>query len=70
MSSGREDDDYRLVTDTEEGKGVVLNNLGAYPTCCVELTLDGLSVNTVLQSQVGVASRDHMTSCDSHVILS
>ena len=55
MSSGREDDDYRLITDTEEGRSVELNNPGAYPTCCVELSLDGLSVNTVLQSQVGVA---------------
>jgi DNA polymerase epsilon subunit 1 len=48
---GREDDDYRLITDTEEGRSVELNSPGAYPTCCVELSLDGLSVNTVLQSQ-------------------
>lgn len=49
--SGREDDDYRLITDTEEGRSIELNGPAAYPTCCVELTLDGLSVNTVLQSQ-------------------
>ena len=49
--TGREDDDYRLITDTEEGRSIELNSPGAYPTCCVELTLDGLSINTVLQSQ-------------------
>ena len=27
-----------------------MNNPGAYPTCCVELSLDGLAVNTILQS--------------------
>ena len=54
MSPGREEDDCRLVMDTEEGRSIELNSPGAYPTCCVELTLDGLSVNTVLQSQVGV----------------
>ena len=37
--------------DMEEGRSIELNSPGAYPTCCVELTLDGLSVNTVLQSQ-------------------
>lgn len=56
MTIGREEDDCRLVMDTEEGRSIVLNSPGAYPTCCVELTLDGLSVNTVLQSQVGVVT--------------
>lgn len=37
--------------DMEEGRSIELNSPGAYPTCCVELTLDGLTVNTVLQSQ-------------------
>ena len=48
---GREDDDHRLMTDAEEGRSIELNNSGAYPTCCVQLSLDGLAVNTVLQSQ-------------------
>ena len=48
--SGREDDDHRLITDAEEGRSLEINNPGAYPTCCVELSLDGLAVNTVLQS--------------------
>ena len=56
MSSGREDDDYRLITDTEERRSVELNVPGVYPTVCMELSLDGLAVNTVLQSQVGMAS--------------
>ena len=47
---GREDDDHRLITDAEEGRSLEINNPGAYPTCCVELSLDGLAVNTVLQS--------------------
>ena len=48
--SGREDDDHRLITDAEEGRSLEINNPGAYPTCCIELSLDGLAVNTVLQS--------------------
>ena len=47
---GHEDDDYRLMTDVEEGRSVELNAPGAYPACCIQLSLDGLSVNTVLQS--------------------
>ena len=49
--TGREDDDHRLITDAEEGRSIEINNPGAYPTCCVQLSLDGLAVNTVLQSQ-------------------
>jgi len=48
---GREDDDHRLMTDAEEGRSIEINNSGAYPTCCIQLSLDGLAVNTVLQSQ-------------------
>ena len=48
---GQEDDDLRLMTDAEEGRSIEINNLGAYPTCCIQLSLDGLAVNTVLQSQ-------------------
>ena len=36
--------------DSEEGRSIEINNLGAYPTCCIELSLDNLAVNTVLQS--------------------
>ncbi len=39
------------MTDAEEGRSIELNTPGAYPTCCIQLSLDGLSVNTVLQSQ-------------------
>ena len=38
------------MTDTEEGRSVEINAPGAYPTCCVQLSLHGLAVNTVLQS--------------------
>lgn len=38
------------MTDVEEGRSVELNAPGAYPACCIQLSLDGLSVNTVLQS--------------------
>ncbi len=38
------------MTDTEEGRSIKLNCPGAYPTCCIELSLDGLAVNSVLQS--------------------
>lgn len=33
----------------EEGS-IEMNTPGTYPTCCVQLCLDGLAVNTVLQS--------------------
>ena len=39
------------MADAEEGKSIEINNPGAYPTCCIQLSLDGLAVNTVLQSQ-------------------
>lgn len=38
------------MSDTEEGRSVEINNPGAYPTCCIQLSLDGLAVNAVLQS--------------------
>lgn len=38
------------MTDAEEGRSIEINNPGAYPTCCVQLSLDGLAVNAVLQS--------------------
>lgn len=33
----------------EEDSTVEVNSSGAYPTVCVELSLDGLAVNSVLQ---------------------
>lgn len=36
--------------DNEEGLSIEINNPGAYPTCCIELSIDNLAVNTVLQS--------------------
>ena len=33
----------------EEDSTVEVNSSGAYPTVCVELSLDGLAVNAVLQ---------------------
>lgn len=39
------------MADTEDGRSIEINNPGAYPTCCVQLSLDGLAVSTVLQSQ-------------------
>ena len=38
------------MADVEEACSLVINNPGAYPTCCVQLSLDSLAVNTVLQS--------------------
>ena len=38
------------MTESEEGRGIQLNCPGAYPTCCVQLSLEGLAVNTLLQS--------------------
>ena len=47
---GRQDDDFRLMTDVEEGRSVECNHPGSYPTICIEIQLDGLAVNTILQS--------------------
>ena len=48
--SGHEEDDYRMLTSTEEGGSPELNNSGLYSTVCVELMVDGLAVTTVLQA--------------------
>ena len=50
LPPGQEGDDQRLCMDSEEGRSIEINNPGAYPTCCIELSLDNLAVNTVLQS--------------------
>ena len=50
LTLGQEEDDQRLCMDAEEGRSIEINNPGAYPTCCIELSLDNLAVNTVLQS--------------------
>eukprot|EP00112_Aurelia_sp_Birch-Aquarium-sp1_P000107 Seg1008.10 transcript_id=Seg1008.10/GoldUCD/mRNA.D3Y31 product="DNA polymerase epsilon catalytic subunit A" protein_id=Seg1008.10/GoldUCD/D3Y31 len=47
---GKEEDDNRLVTESDEGGSIEVNNSGCYPTICVEISVDGLAVNTVLQS--------------------
>nr|CAD7397598.1 unnamed protein product [Timema poppensis] len=47
---GREADDNRLLTEFEESSSVVTNNPDCYSTFCVELDIDGLAVNTLLQS--------------------
>ncbi|GLG99117.1 DNA polymerase epsilon catalytic subunit [Gryllus bimaculatus] len=47
---GREADDNRLLAEFEEGSSVVTNNSGCYSTFCVDLDIDGLAVNTLLQS--------------------
>ena len=47
---GHESDDYRLAT--ESGRGIEINEPGAYPTVCVEFALDGLAVTTVYKSHM------------------
>ncbi|EDO36342.1 predicted protein, partial [Nematostella vectensis] len=47
---GKEDDDNRLGLMTDEVESVEFNSSGCYPTVCVELSIDGLAVNTILQS--------------------
>nr|CAD7454366.1 unnamed protein product [Timema tahoe] len=47
---GREADDNRLLTEFEESSSVITNNPDCYSTFCVELDIDGLAVNTLLQS--------------------
>jgi DNA polymerase epsilon subunit 1 len=38
------------MTECEENSSVVTNNPGCYSTVCIELNIDGLAVNTLLQS--------------------
>ena len=40
---------FRLITDTEEGVNVEVNNQGSYNTVCVELDMASLAVNTLIQ---------------------
>lgn len=47
---GHEHDDYRLMIENSSGRSLELNNPGLYSSTCVELTLDGLAVTTVLQA--------------------
>ncbi|XP_028400533.1 DNA polymerase epsilon catalytic subunit A-like [Dendronephthya gigantea] len=47
---GKEEDDNRPGLEFEGDHIVEVNSPGAYPTVCVELSLDGLAVNAVLQS--------------------
>ena len=47
---GHETDDYRLAT--ESGRGIEINEPGAYPTACIEFALDGLAVTTVYKSHM------------------
>jgi len=47
---GHECDDYRLAT--ESGRGIEINEPGAYPTVCIEFSLDGLAVTTVIRSHL------------------
>lgn len=47
---GHEHDDYRLMMETDDGRGLELNNPGLYPSTCIELVIDGLAVTTILQA--------------------
>jgi DNA polymerase epsilon subunit 1 len=47
---GKEADDNRLLTETDDSLSVMVNSPGAYGTVCVEIELDALAVNTLLQS--------------------
>ncbi|XP_065055976.1 DNA polymerase epsilon catalytic subunit A-like isoform X2 [Rhopilema esculentum] len=48
---GKEEDDNRLVTEFDEGgRSMEVNHPCCYPTICVEISVDGLAVNTVIQS--------------------
>ena len=38
------------MMETESGRSLELNNPGLYPSTCIELSLDGLAVTTVLQA--------------------
>jgi DNA polymerase epsilon subunit 1 len=38
------------LTECEESTSVVTNNPGCYSSVCIELNIDGLAVNTLLQS--------------------
>jgi hypothetical protein len=42
---------HRLLTECEESSSIVTNNPGCYSTVCIELNIDGLAVNTLLQSR-------------------
>lgn len=48
--TGHENDDCRLAT--ESGHGIEINEPGAYPTVCIEFTLDGLAVTTLYKSHM------------------
>lgn len=39
-----------MITEFEEHNNIVINNPGFYQTVCVELEIDGLAVDTLLQS--------------------
>ena len=45
-------DFFRSGLEFEEDTIVEVNSPGAYPTVCIELSLDGLAVNALLQVQL------------------
>lgn len=47
---GKEADDNRLLTETEDSTSVEINQSGFYQTVCVELDMQSLAVDTVLES--------------------
>ncbi|XP_048254478.1 DNA polymerase epsilon catalytic subunit A-like isoform X1 [Haliotis rufescens] len=47
---GKEADDNRLCMELEESSSVEVNNIGCYPTVCVELDIASLAVNTIIES--------------------
>lgn len=47
---GKEEDNFRLVTEFDEGGSPEVNQPGCYSTVCIEISIDSLAVNTVLQS--------------------
>ncbi|XP_046401826.1 DNA polymerase epsilon catalytic subunit 1 [Ischnura elegans] len=61
---GREADDNGLLTEFEESSSILTNQPGSYGTVCVELDIDGLAVNTLLQSH-HVNDIDGTSSCVS-----
>lgn len=51
MTTGKEADDNRLMTEAEDASlSVTVNSPGAYRQVCVEIELDALAVTTLLQS--------------------
>ena len=49
------------MINEENVTSLEFNNSGCYPTVCVELSIDGLAVNTVLQVQKSIQPTDRDT---------